>query len=76
MFKLGAKSCITFECSKKLSESAGGFVSEVNFVTLRENAACRNDLKRPAVSEIERKLHRFFQAPLFFSTFDGVRIAL
>jgi phosphoglucosamine mutase len=53
------------------------FVAEVpEYVTLRENAACRNDLKWRAVANIEKTIKSAFPAYTGFSTVDGVRLAL
>jgi phosphoglucosamine mutase len=59
------------------NKSAGEFVAEVpEFVTLRENVACRNDLKHKAVASIARNIKSAFPAYTDFSTVDGVRLAL
>jgi phosphoglucosamine mutase len=53
------------------------FVAAVpEYVTLRENMACRNDLKQQAVAEIEKNIKLAFPAYVDFSTVDGVRLAL
>jgi phosphoglucosamine mutase len=53
------------------------FVAEVpKYVTLRENIACKNDLKRKAVANIEKTIKSAFPAYTGFSTVDGVRLAL
>jgi phosphoglucosamine mutase len=53
------------------------FVAEVpEYVTLRENIACRNDLKQQAVANIEKTIKSAFPAYTGFSTVDGVRLAL
>jgi len=53
------------------------FVAEVpEYVTLRENIACRNDLKQQAVANIEKTIKSVFPAFTDFSTVDGVRLAL
>jgi phosphoglucosamine mutase len=46
------------------------------YVTLRENIACKNDLKRKAVANIEKTIKSAFPACTGFSTVDGVRLAL
>jgi phosphoglucosamine mutase len=62
---------------EELNQSASEFVAEVpEYVTLRENLACRNDLKRQAVADIERTIRSVFPAYTDFSTVDGVRLAL
>ena len=59
------------------NKSAREFVAEVpEYVTLRENVACRNDLKRKAVANIEKTIKSVFSAYTGFSTVDGVRLAL
>jgi phosphoglucosamine mutase len=53
------------------------FVAEVpEYVTLRENLACRNDLKHRAVASIENVVRSAFPEYTDFSTVDGVRLAL
>jgi len=53
------------------------FVAKVpEYVTLRENIACRNDLKCRAVVDIEKSIKSAFPAYTDFSTVDGVRLAL
>jgi phosphoglucosamine mutase len=65
---------------KALEEEGKGlreFVAEVpEYVTLRENIACRNDLKQQAVAKIEKTIKSAFPAFTDFSTVDGVRLAL
>jgi phosphoglucosamine mutase len=53
------------------------FLAEVpEYVTLRENIACRNDFKRGTVARIEKTIKSAFPAYTGFSTVDGVRLAL
>ena len=53
------------------------FVADVpEYVTLRENLACRNDLKHKAVSNLEEAAKGAFPEFTDFSTVDGVRLAL
>ena len=53
------------------------FVAEVpEYMTLRENLACRNDLKHKAVANIEKAAKSAFPEYTDFSTVDGVRLAL
>ncbi len=53
------------------------FVADVpEYVTLRENLSCRNDLKHKAVSNIEDVAKSAFPEYTDFSTVDGVRLAL
>ena len=62
---------------EEVDKSASEFVAEVpEFVTLRENVACRNDLKRKAVAAIARNIRSAFPGVPDFSTVDGVRLAL
>jgi phosphoglucosamine mutase len=65
---------------KALEEENKGlreFVAAVpEYVTLRENIACENDLKEQAVAEIEKSIKLAFPAYTDFSTVDGVRLAL
>jgi phosphoglucosamine mutase len=61
------------EENKSLSE----FVAEVpEYVTLRENIACKNDLKHKVVASIEKAIKSAFPEYTDFSTVDGVRVAL
>jgi phosphoglucosamine mutase len=58
---------------KSLSE----FVSEVpQYVTLRENIACKNEVKHEVVEKAEEKLKSVFPKFERISTVDGVRLAL
>jgi phosphoglucosamine mutase len=53
------------------------FIAEVpEYVTLRENIACENDLKWRAIANIEKTITFAFPAYTGFSTVDGVRLAL
>jgi phosphoglucosamine mutase len=53
------------------------FIADVpEYVTLRENISCRNDLKRKAVANIEKTIKSAFPGYTGFSTVDGVRLAL
>jgi phosphoglucosamine mutase len=53
------------------------FISEVpEYITLRENIACRNDLKNKAVAAVEVEVKQVFSGYTDFSTIDGVRLAL
>ena len=65
---------------KALEEEGKGlreFVAEVpEYVTLRENMACINDLKQQAVANIEKTIKSAFPAYTGFSTVDGVRLVL
>ncbi|MCJ7763280.1 phosphoglucosamine mutase [Candidatus Bathyarchaeota archaeon] len=58
-------------------KSVSEFVGEVpEYITLRENIACRNDLKGKAVAGIEGEVKKVFADYTDFSTVDGVRLAL
>jgi len=65
---------------KALEEAGKGlreFVAEVpEYVTLRENIACKNDLKHKLVAGIEKALRYAFPDYTDFSAVDGVRLAL
>jgi phosphoglucosamine mutase len=53
------------------------FISEVpEYITLRENIVCRNDLKSKAVAAIEVEVKQVFSGFTDFSVIDGVRLAL
>ncbi len=53
------------------------FISEVpEYVTLRENLAVKNEVKRKVVAELERTITKAFPDFTDFSTVDGVRLAL
>jgi phosphoglucosamine mutase len=59
------------------NKSLREFVAEVpEYVTLRENVACKNDLKRKVVAEVEKPLKSAFSGYTDFSAVDGVRLAL
>jgi phosphoglucosamine mutase len=58
------------------SKSLREFVAEVpEYVTVRENIACKNDLKHTAVASIEKTVTSDFPDSTDFSTVDGVRVA-
>ncbi|MBN1245400.1 phosphoglucosamine mutase [Candidatus Bathyarchaeota archaeon] len=53
------------------------FIADVpEYVTLRENVACSNNLKHNAVASIEKAVRSAFPEYTNFSTVDGVRLAL
>ena len=53
------------------------FVAKVpEYVTLRENLPCRNDLKHKVIANIEKAAKSAFPEYTDFSTVDGVRLAL
>jgi phosphoglucosamine mutase len=59
------------------NKSLREFVAEVpEYVTLRENFACKNDLKNKAVASIEKTITSAFPDYTDFSTVDGLRVAL
>ncbi len=61
------------EENKTLSE----FIAEVpEYITQRENIACKNEQKYEIVEKIGDELKMAFPAYLSFSTVDGVRLAL
>ncbi|MEM4733669.1 MAG: phosphoglucosamine mutase, partial [Candidatus Bathyarchaeia archaeon] len=61
------------EENKRLSE----FVADVpEYVTLRENIPCRNDLKHKVVASVEKALLTVFPDYTALSTVDGVRLVL
>jgi phosphoglucosamine mutase len=74
----GPLSAILFlKALEEMNKSAGEFVADVpEFVTLRENVACRNYLKNKAIANIARDIRSAFPAYTNFSTVDGVRLAL
>lgn len=59
------------------NKSLGEFIAEVpQYITLRENIACKNELKCKAVSYLEKNLKSAFSEKGDLSTVDGVRLAL
>ena len=53
------------------------FVAEVpEYVTLRENLVCRNDLKHEAIANVEKAARSVFPDYTDLSTVDGIRLAL
>jgi len=65
----------------KALEDANESVSDsialvLEFVTMRENLARRNEFKREAVANIEKAIRAAFPDYTVFSTVDGVRLAL
>jgi phosphoglucosamine mutase len=58
-------------------KSLRGFVAEVpEYVTLRANLSCKNDLKHEVAASIEKAIKSAFPEYTDFSTVDGVRLAL
>ena len=58
-------------------KSVSEFVGAVpEYITLRENVACKNELKHKAVAKIGATLKTAFPDYTDFSTVDGVRLAL
>jgi phosphoglucosamine mutase len=74
----GPLSAVLFlKALEDMDKSAAGFIAEVpEYATLRENMACRNELKREAVANIGKTIKSAFPDHTGFSTVDGVRIAL
>jgi phosphoglucosamine mutase len=61
------------DMGKRMSE----FIGEVpQFLTLREKVKCENDLKKPALTLVEKNVKKAFPGFKDFSTVDGVRIAV
>ena len=59
------------------NKSLHEFVAEVpEYVTLRENVVCKNDLKNKVVAGIDKSIKSAFPEFKGFSTVDGVRLAL
>jgi len=59
------------------NKSLREFVAEVpEYVTLRENVACKNDSKHKLVASLEKAVTSAFPEYTDFSTVDGVRLAL
>jgi phosphoglucosamine mutase len=59
------------------SESVSEFIAKVpEYITRRENLACKNESKYKAVAKIGDALKREFPSFTDFSTIDGVRLAL
>ncbi|MEM2098192.1 MAG: phosphoglucosamine mutase [Candidatus Bathyarchaeia archaeon] len=62
---------------EETGQSLREFVATVpQYVTLRENIACKNEFKQQAVANIEKTIKSTFPAYTDFSTVDGVRLAL
>ena len=58
-------------------KSVSEFIGKVpEYITLRENIACKNELKYEAVEKLGAALKLAFPAYTDFSTVDGVRLAL
>jgi phosphoglucosamine mutase len=74
----GLLSAVLFlEALEEENKSACEFVAQMpEYVTLRKNMSCRNDLKRKAVANIEKTIKSASPAYTGFSTVDGVRLAL
>ncbi|UCF45061.1 MAG: phosphoglucosamine mutase [Candidatus Bathyarchaeota archaeon] len=59
------------------NKSLREFVAEVpEYMTLRENIACKNDLKHKVTASIKKSIKPAFPEHTDFSTVDGVRVAL
>jgi phosphoglucosamine mutase len=74
----GSLSAILFlKALEEMNKSVSEFVAEApEFVTIRENMACRNDLKHKVMNAIARNIRSIFPTYTDFSTVDGVRLAL
>jgi phosphoglucosamine mutase len=74
----GSLSAVLFlKALEEEDKSSLEFIADVpEYVTLRENIACKNDLKRKAVENIGKTIRSVFPAHTDFSTVDGVRLAL
>jgi phosphoglucosamine mutase len=60
-----------------VGKTVSEFISEVpQYITLRENIACGNDVKKKAVAGIAGEVKSAFKGYTDFSTVDGVRLAL
>jgi phosphoglucosamine mutase len=68
---------LLLQALEEMNKSLGEFIAEVpQYITLRENIACKNELKYKAVSYFEKKLTSAFSEEGVLSTVDGVRLAL
>ena len=68
---------LMLEALEEEDQSLREFIAEVpEYVTLRENIACKNDVKHKVVKGIENAITQVFPGYVDFSTVDGVRVAL
>jgi len=68
---------LVLEALEREGKSLREFVAEVpEYVTLRKNLACSNDLKSKVVASIENSARCAFPEYTDFTTVDGVRLAL
>ncbi len=68
---------LLLEALEQEDKSLREFVADVpEYVTLRENIPCKNDLKRKVIAGIEKAIKPAFPEYTDFSTVDGVRLAL
>ncbi len=68
---------LMLEALEEEDQSLRKFIAEVpEYVTLRENIACKNGVKQKAVADIEKTITHAFPGFTDFSTVDGVRVAL
>jgi phosphoglucosamine mutase len=68
---------LMLEALEEEDQSLRKFIAEVpEYVTLRENIACKNDVKHKVVKGIENAVTQVFPGYVDFSTVDGVRVAL
>ncbi len=59
------------------NKSLSKFIAETpHYPTLRENIACRNEVKHKVVENVGKKIKSVFPAYKEFSTVDGARLAL
>jgi phosphoglucosamine mutase len=66
-----------FAALEEEGKSVSEFVGEVpEYITMRENIACKNELKYRVVEEIGLALKEAFPSYRDFSTVDGARLAL
>ena len=62
---------------EEIQKDVARFIAEVpEYVTLRENLACRNELKGKVISGIEKTIRNDFHNYLEFSKIDGLRLTL
>jgi phosphoglucosamine mutase len=68
---------LMLEALEEKDQSLSEFTAEVpEYVTLRENIACKNNVKHKVVKGIENAVTKVFPGYVDFSTVDGIRLAL
>ena len=68
---------LVLQALEEEGKSLREFIAQVpEYVTLRENLACRNEQKQKIVAAIEKTITHAFPDYTDFSTVDGVRLAL